>query len=246
MLKQPISFTDFNGETREEDIYFNLTEAELVDWQADSEEGLQKEMMDAVKSKDMRKLLDFIKTLVFKAYGERDKDGIHFNKSPEISQRFVNSAMYSPLLMALFADEGTTTTAFVNGLMPPDLVKKAMEQGNIPGSEDIQVPDLKPSARELFAQASNSLQETSGVNSAAPIGGSPMPAAPVQSTPSTQDAAPVQVGQVSEAPAQDAPHPFRVEETPMDEGAAEALRLQKEAEDAEYAEWRRRRAAGEL
>jgi len=247
MLKQPITFIDFNDVERSEDIYFNLTEAELVDWQADSEFGIQKEMNDAVAAKDMRRLLDFIKDLVFRAYGERDKDGIHFNKSKEISQRFVNSAMYSPLLMALFADEGEATTNFINGLMPADLVKRAMEQANIPNPDrDAASNGVKPDARELFAQAQASVNE-SALEAGRPNVGSPIgtrrenreeqtlneqtgfaPSLPVQSSHSPLDAAPVQVDRVEE------PQPFRVQEdpigAPVDEGYAEYLRRKANGE----------------
>lgn len=153
MLKHDMKFKDFDGNEREAVLYFNLTEAELVDWQADSPLGIQEEMMDAVRNKDMRRLLDFVKTLIEKSYGERDGDGIHFNKSDEIRQRFINSAMYSPLLLSLFQEDGAKAITFINGLMPADLVKRAMEQGDIPmPTETPTVPETKPSAREVFEQ----------------------------------------------------------------------------------------------
>lgn len=246
MLKQTINFKDFNGVEREETLYFNLTEAELVDMQADSEEGIQKDMMDAVKAKDMRKLLDFVKMLVHGAYGVRDKDGIHFHKSPEITAAFVNSAMYSPLLLSLFQDEGTRAEQFINGLMPADLVAAAIAQSQGQGTQAApESSNYAPDARTLFAQqqAQRAAAEEGHVNEATPVG---VPAAPIQTTPSTQDAAPVQVGQTDETPAQEAPRSFRVKETPMDEGAAQAKAEQKAAEDAEFQEWKRKRDAGEL
>lgn len=150
MLKKTITFTDFDGNPRTEDCYFNLTKTELVDWSADSERGIQADMEDAIRTKDMRKLLDFVKELVFRSYGIRDKDGIHFDKSPEISRRFENSAMYDPLLMELFGDEGGNTSAFINGLMPKDLVEAAMKEGRIPNPDS--APPVGASAREMFDQ----------------------------------------------------------------------------------------------
>ena len=211
MLKKTITFTDFNDVERTLDLYFNLTKTELVDWSADSEFGIQKEIEDAIATKDMRKLLDFIKDLVFRSYGERDKDGIHFDKSEAISRRFENSAMYDPLLLELFGDEGGATTAFINGLMPSDLVQAAMKEANIPNPEERANLEsaYQPSARERFEQQT------------------PPAAAPVQSTPSTQDAAPVEAALYS----------FRVKETPMDEDAAQAK--------AEFEAWKARRDANQ-
>jgi hypothetical protein len=226
MLKKTITFKDFNDVERTTDLYFNLTKTELVDWSADSPDGIQKEMQDAIAAKDQRKLLDFVKELVFRSYGIRDKDGIHFDKSEEISRRFENSAMYDPLLLELFADEGGATSAFINGLMPADLVAAAMKEGNIPNPEEQAAlrASVQPSAREQFAQAQ-----------AARVEEAPAPAAPVQVTPSVQDAAPVQ----------EAPRPFRVAETPMDEGAAEELSRRQAREQAEFEEWKRQRDANQ-
>ena len=257
MLKQPITFEDFNGVTRTEEVYFNLTEEELVDWQADSEEGLQKEMQDAIIEKNQRKLLNFVKTLVRKAYGERDKDGLHFNKSEELSRRFENSAMYSPLLMSLFADEGTTLSDFINGLMPADLVKRAMEQGNIPNPDDFARQNgFQPDARQQFEERMQQIREAEtpqpGHNVGAPLGlrrdqrtsedvqlseqTGYEPTLTVQSANSPQDAAPVQIDRVPEQP-----QSFRVEEQPLDP----AGNVQADA-DPDYQEYLRKKAAGEL
>lgn len=242
MLKQTITFLDLNGEERTETLYFNFSEAELVGIQAASEEGIQKEMEDAVKSKDMQKLLDFIKMLVEKSYGEPDKDGIHFNKSKKIRNKFVNSAMYSPLLLSLFQDEGARAEKFITGLMPADLVKRALSQVEGKGTQsapvDPSVPQVALSAREQFEKRSAERR----ANEAAPIGlpeptvtpylpatpsqpmttpefSAPEPATPIQSEASPLDAPPVDA------------QPFHVAQVPLDEV--------KEAEErAAYEAWK--------
>ncbi|WMI34479.1 hypothetical protein SEA_DAMASCUS_42 [Microbacterium phage Damascus] len=222
MLKKTITFKGFDDEERTLDLYFNLTKTELVDWSADSEEGIQAEMQEAIRTKDQRKLLDFVKELVFRSYGIRDKDGIHFDKSPEISRRFENSAMYDPLLLELFADEGNATSAFINGLMPADLVAAAMKDANIPNAEEQERlrAGVQPSARERFAQTQEDV---------------PAPAAPIPaSSVPVQEAPRVEVVPTQPAQAEETHRPFRVVETPMDDEAAQ------------WAEFKRRQAAGEL
>lgn len=205
MLKKTITFTGFDDLERTVDLYFNLTKTELVDWSADSPEGIQKEMQEAIDNRDQRKLLDFVKELVFRSYGLRDSDGIHFDKSPEISRRFENSAMYDTLLLELFADAGGATSAFINGLMPADLVAAAMKEANIPNPEEVAEINkaYAPSAREQFEKAS-------------------APSAPP-------------------APVAEKPLPFRVQETPMDDGAAEELSRRDAREKAEYEAWKAQR-----
>lgn len=230
MLKQDIKFKDFDGNERDQTLYFNLTEAELVDMQVDSEEGIQKDMQDAIASKDMRRLLDFVKMLVHRAYGERDRDGIHFHKSPEITNAFINSAMYSPLLLSLFQDEGARTSAFITGLMPADLVQRAIAQSQGQGNQaaptrpGLQPQDFLPKQRDSFGQ------EQPGVNEAPVIGRTDFHE---MATPQVQpeDLTEGSIFASSESVQADVPQPFRVREEPM---------------DPEYAEFLRRKAAGEL
>lgn len=232
MLKQTINYTDFNGVERTEDLYFNLTEFELVDIQTSSERGIQAEMEDAVKANDLRRLLDFIKMLIHKSYGVKSADGRHFEKSPEILNHFVNSAYYSDLLLNLFQDEGARAIQFITGLMPKDLIERAAAksqgQTGVPST-------YAPSARERNAQfvaGQNIPQPT--FEEAPPIGktgdlqfqappafpttrppheSQAAPAQPVQSPPSVQDAPPVPASS----------QPFRVKETPLDEIAGKDL-----------------------
>lgn len=149
MLKQSITYTDFNGDTRTEVLYFNLTEAELVDIQADSERGIQADLQDAIDAKDVKQILEFIKMLVHKSYGIKSEDGRYFRKSEEITSDFVSSALYSDLLLNLFQDEGQRGVDFITGLMPKDLLERATAK-----SQGQLVPqDHQPSAREIFDRA---------------------------------------------------------------------------------------------
>lgn len=250
MLKQTITFRDFNGVERTEDLYFNLTEWELTDIQADSEHGIQKDMQDAIAAKDLRKLLDFIKMLVHAAYGERDRDGIHFNKSPEITERFINSAMYSPLLLSLFEDEGKRTEAFITGLMPADLVQRAIAatQGRQPQDflkkaqpesafgikETPVIGTPSPSIAEVDLPTRNAFEQN--------VASAPAPEDIVPNPP-VSPPAPVQLGRVEEAQIGGRlPDAFRVQETPLDPTGAPVT----DDEAAAWADFQRRRAAGEL
>lgn len=136
MHKHTITFTDYNGTERTKDLYFNLTEAEIIKMQAASTHGIQKEMADAIDSKDTQKLLDFFEFLVHKAYGIKSEDGLEFDKSPEITRRFENSAFYSPLYMSFFENEGAVGVAFITAVMPADLVQRA--EAAMTGDSDIE------------------------------------------------------------------------------------------------------------
>lgn len=153
MLKQDIKFQDYNGNDREVTEYFHLNEAEIVELQAQSVNGLQVEMQEAILSNDASKVLDFVKMLVHKSYGKKSNDGLHFEKSPEILQKFINSAYYSDFLLGLIEDNGRRGEEFVKGIMPPKLLARALAQveGQQAGEADRTV--YAPSAREVFANA---------------------------------------------------------------------------------------------
>lgn len=155
MLKQTITFTDYNDQERTIEEYFHLNEAELIDMQAHSEGGIQADLEKAIKSNDVGQVLDFIKFLVHKSYGKKSADGIHFDKSEELTNSFINSAYYSDFLLGLIEDNGDKGIAFISGVMPKKLIDRALAQakGNpsAPESEAL-IKQFAPSAREQFAQ----------------------------------------------------------------------------------------------
>lgn len=153
MLKQDIKFVDYNGNERTITEYFHLNEAEIVELQAKSADGIQAEMQDAILSNDAGRVLDFIKMLVHKSYGKKTPDGLNFEKSPEILDKFITSAYYSDFLLGLIEDNGRRGQEFVQGIMPAKLVERATAQiqGQQAGKVDRTV--YGKDAREIFAEA---------------------------------------------------------------------------------------------
>lgn len=168
MHRHPITYENFNGEPRQKDLYFNLTEAELTKMQKDYLHvgGIQVVMQAAIDSGDTRKLLDFFELLVHRSYGIKSEDGELFNKSPQIMADFENSAFYSPLYMSFFQDEGRVGQEFIKKVMPKELINKA--EANVRGETNAQLHGAavaeasqayQPSAREQFAQAQQPVQQ---------------------------------------------------------------------------------------
>ena len=117
MFKKTIEYTDFNGEKRKEDFYFNLTKAELLEMQLSKEGGLRDFLIAIVQTKDVPKLVEMFKKLILMSYGEKTPDGRHFMKNDEIRQRFECSEAYSELFMEL-ATDSDSAAEFVNALLP--------------------------------------------------------------------------------------------------------------------------------
>jgi hypothetical protein len=260
MLKQNITYTDFNGTKRTEDLYFNLSEFELVELQAGSEKGIQADLQEAINNKDIRALLAFIKMLVNKAYGIKSEDGRHFDKSEEITRRFENSALYSDLLLHLFEDEGARAEKFITGLMPKDLIERATARTQAQSAE---AQGYLPDARELAArhraqqnipeptfQEAPAIGDTTALQFQAPSVPEEVPIipggythVPAQVPPHQQNVQPdpATVDARVESPNLDATEnrPFRVKETPIETPSGDAISGPRDSdEQSEFEAWR--------
>ena len=117
MLKKNINYVDYNGTTRTEDFYFNLTEAEVIEMEMSTSGGLAETIQRVVDAQDAPTIIKIFKDLILKAYGEKSPDGKRFMKSEEISTAFSQTEAYSKLFTEL-ATDAEAAAAFVNGIVP--------------------------------------------------------------------------------------------------------------------------------
>lgn len=120
MIKKTIKYVDYNGNEREEDFYFNLSKAELVEMRFSKQGGLEEYIKKIIDANDQNELIQLFKDLVLKAYGKKSDDGRRFIKSEEIREDFVQTEAYSNLFMDL-ATNADAASEFVNGIVPKDL-----------------------------------------------------------------------------------------------------------------------------
>lgn len=123
MVKKTITYTDYNGETREEDFYFNLTKPELVELELGEDGGLRSYLEKIVKSKDARNVLAMFKKIIGVAYGIKSPDGRRFLKSKDISESFFQSEAYVVLYMELL-NNPDVAAAFIRSMLPEDMQSK--------------------------------------------------------------------------------------------------------------------------
>lgn len=123
MIKWPITYTDYNGEERTEDFYFNLSKAEVMERQLMAN-GAYSEMLNRmVQQRDLPKIAEEFKTIILLSYGEKSEDGRRFIKSKELSEAFSQTEAYSELYIQL-ATDADMATKFINGVMPKDAIVK--------------------------------------------------------------------------------------------------------------------------
>ena len=131
MLKKTIEYIDYNGTKREEDFYFNLTKAELMEMEMSTAGGLAEMIENIVKAQDAPAIIKIFKDLVLKAYGEKSADGKHFIKVNDagvpLSIAFSQTEAYSNLFMELATDE-KKAAEFINGIVPKETAEAAQKQ----------------------------------------------------------------------------------------------------------------------
>lgn len=121
MLKKNIKYVDYDGNERTEDFYFNLNKAEVIELQLGTVGGLTKTLEKIVQEKDASRIIEYFKTLILTAYGEKSADGRRFIKSQDLRDAFEQTEAYSELFMELVRN-AQMATEFVNGVLPKEAV----------------------------------------------------------------------------------------------------------------------------
>lgn len=128
MLTKTITYTDFKGNERTEELYFNLTKAEIMEMEMSVSGGLSEMITKIVNAKDAPSIIKIFKELLLKSYGEVSPDGRKFIKSEELSTAFSQTEAYSDLFMEL-ATNADAAAKFINGIIPADAAKQLAESG---------------------------------------------------------------------------------------------------------------------
>lgn len=135
MIKETISYEDFDGNPQVATLHFNLTKTELADnlttlkpmldelvelFKSDGPEDPSRKLED----EEVRKLLAFVKLLLKLSYGVRSEDGQRFIKSEEVWTHFTQTPMYDSFLFSLF-ENPEKANRFTISLIPNGLVNEA-------------------------------------------------------------------------------------------------------------------------
>lgn len=119
MLKKTISYVDYDGNDRTEDFYFNLNKAEIVELELSTTGGLTKTLEKIVQEKDNKRIVEYFKDIILKAYGEKSADGRRFIKSQELRDAFEQTEAYAELFMEL-SSNAKAAAEFVSGVVPKE------------------------------------------------------------------------------------------------------------------------------
>lgn len=149
MLKKTVNYTDFDGNQRTEDLYFNLTQSELMEIAMELPEEFRDIVGDdptkvdeklaatqLVEKLGGKGIYHFLKNLLIKSYGIKSADGRKFEKSDAIANDFSHTVAFDTLFMGLLSDD-IAAAEFVNNVIPGNVAKnmKVIEGGAQPANQ---------------------------------------------------------------------------------------------------------------
>lgn len=123
MLKLTKKYTNFNGKEVTEDLYFNLTKAEIATMQLEVEGGFDGFLQKIIDTDNIPELMKQFQKIILMSYGVKSSDGRRFEKSEKLRTEFSQTQVYSDLFIEL-ATDAEAAANFIKGIIPSDLVSK--------------------------------------------------------------------------------------------------------------------------
>lgn len=97
MLHKKVTYTNYNGEVVNEDVYFNLTSVELLRLEAKYGQSIPDKIKEVTEANDYRGIITLFEDLLLTAYGIKSEDGRRFVKDKEATKDFEDSIAYAEI-----------------------------------------------------------------------------------------------------------------------------------------------------
>lgn len=146
MIKQHVSYEDYDGNKVEKDLWFHLNKSDLAKMSLGFDNGLIEGLTELQQKGDKKAVAEFIDNLLVNAYGVRKPGSDVFLKTPEIKEDFQYSLAHDEILMMLLGGEDDEIINFIVGIMPGmsvedranviEQVKNAQEAKKLPESTE--------------------------------------------------------------------------------------------------------------
>lgn len=161
MIKQTISYEDFDGNQQQEDHYFHLSKKELIDMEIAEPGGLAAKLERIGKEANGREIMAMFQQIVAAAYGQRvDGSSTKFYKSQKVSDEFMGSLAYDAFFTKLLTDSNFAVE-FINGVIPKDLQEQmnTVQDVPLPAGEELPWAHREPTPRELTTMTREQLTD---------------------------------------------------------------------------------------
>lgn len=133
MIKKVIKYHDYEGNEREDDFYFNLTQIELNKINSDPSlpGGIEECVNRAVKTNDAGEVLRILDLLISRSYGVKLPDGSFVKRNASglpLYEAFVNTEAYDNLLTDLISGGENAVGEFLMGCLPVNAQARVREE----------------------------------------------------------------------------------------------------------------------
>lgn len=139
MVKKNITYTNLEGVKETKTFYFNLTKFEWLELEAYTKGGLVENLKHALEVNNLKKVIDLLKKIILRAYGERDPESGEFLKTDEAAIRFSKTEAFSELFYELAYNEEKSREFFMS-LIPPELRDQVGKQAQAAEQKNLSVP----------------------------------------------------------------------------------------------------------
>lgn len=129
MLIKPITYTNYNGEKRTKNFYFNLSATELSKMEFFEKAGMEAAIKEMVNTDDRKRIIELFEQIVLTAYGEKSEDGEEFIKNDLVRERFKCHPAYDVLFMELLSSDKAMSD-FLNAIIPQSFADEIKKQPN--------------------------------------------------------------------------------------------------------------------
>lgn len=130
MIRKEIHFEDFDGKPVVETHYFHFSLDDLIDLETSIPGGMAAKYQTLLEGKNALEMYKAFREIVVLSYGLRDPaNGMSFDNSREVQERFRKSLAYQALIQELVSSE-EAAAEFINGLMPQQLMARVQAQSS--------------------------------------------------------------------------------------------------------------------
>lgn len=127
MLTKTVTYEDYDGNTRIEELHFFISKTELAEMEVTTPGGFSNKLENISKSANGAEIMAIFKEIILKAYGEKSEDGRSFIKKRNgvrLADNFEQSLAFDAIFTELLMNPDKAA-AFLNGIMPKDVMEEA-------------------------------------------------------------------------------------------------------------------------
>lgn len=120
MYIKTVTYNDYFGVERTEELRFNLTKTEILEMQLSIDGGMTAYYEQIKAQMKIPALLDETRKLILSAYGRVSADGRRFEKKQEFTDDFVQSGAYDAFMFEIYTNP-EAQKEFILQVLPQDV-----------------------------------------------------------------------------------------------------------------------------